>query len=293
MTDIEMKPLGVRLPVTLIEQFSERAKSEGLTQTELLQKMMTPYLDESPTKAEEIGPQNPPEKFEQERAELSHATATIKEVSQDIEKLIKKVKDSESESGYKKSLKDVAEEAAAINTLLGGIKRLHEIIATTHKLILEAADSASEPFQKIILDQQEQAKKLAEIYKAADTQIKALSGVVSATLQKAEKISSTLDSQVTAAVRDSAVSIHRKTEEYLDRRNGFFNFIFIGTIVSLGVGIFSLFFSIFYVQKQTSSNIDMVQSYVTFHRSFESAVCDSKKGQSARLKSLYETVQCK
>lgn len=300
MTEVELKPLGVRISTVTRERFANQAAAEGLGQTEMLEKIMAHYFDgpseQPPFSTAEITPEEPAfeaEKFDHERAELSHATATIKEAAQSLEALARKIKESEGAEGYKRSLKEVAEEAAAINTLLGGIKRLHEIIASSHKLIMEASENASEPFQKIILDQAEQAEKFAGIYKSVATSIQALDKASSEAVQKAQKISHTLDHQVTTALVESSQRIHEKTISYLDRRNGFLNFLMGGMIAAVVVAGGSLFYSTLFVKKQADSTLSLAQSCVSFYGRFEAAACDFRKGRRAKIEELMTTADCK
>jgi hypothetical protein len=287
-SDSEMKPLTIRVPTPLRERFVTLAQNEGLNQTDMFERILGSYQAGGSQKTQPVpGPE--PEKFDRERAELTHAAATIKEAAEGLESLARKIKESEGAEGYKRSLREIAEEASAINTLLSGVKRLHEIIGSSHKLILEASEKASEPFQKIILDQGEQAKKMAELYQQIATHTQALDKVANSTVQKAEKLANTLDHQVTAAVVESAQSIYRKTEEFLSTRNTFLNFIMIGTLVAL-LGSMG---AIYYAKKQGDVAVEMAQNYVYFYQSFRAATCDLRKGKDAEIKRLMSDVECR
>jgi hypothetical protein len=287
-SDSEMKPLTIRVPTTLRERFVTLAQNEGLNQTDMFERILGSYQAGGSQKAQ-AAPEPEPEKFDRERAELSHATATIREAAESLEALARKIKESEGAEGYKRSLREIAEEASAINTLLGGVKRLHEIIGSSHKLILEASEKASEPFQKIVLDQAGQAQKFADLYQQIATHTQALEKVASSSVQKAEKLANTLDHQVTTAATESAQKIYQKTHEYLSLRNTFLNVIMIGTLVAL-LGSMG---AIYYAKKQGDAVVEMAQNYVHFYHNFRAATCDLRKGKKAAIESLMSDVECR
>ena len=295
MTEPELKALGVRIISTTRDLFTSRAEAEGLNQTEMLDRMIIHYIENPPGNAS-VTPSEESARAQEpslEKIELTKSIESIKSAAKDLESMALRIKDSDGAEGYKRSLKEVAEEASAINTLLSGIKKLHEIIVASHKLILDAASNASEPFAKIVLDQTQQAQKFSDLYKAMAININALNKSAIESVENAKKIASTLDHQVTNAVTKSAINIYEKTEKFLDVRNRFLNLFMGGTIAALVVSGGSLFYSTMFVKEQADTTMNLAQSCVSFYSRFEAAACDFRKGKKAKIEELMTSAGCK
>jgi hypothetical protein len=169
-----------------------------------------------------------------------------------------------------------------MNTLLGGVQRLHETLENSHKLILEASEKAVEPFQKIVLDQAQQAEKFAQNYNAIATNVQSLEKASASALHNAEKMANALDHQVTSAVIESTHRLYRKTEEYISNRNTFLNFIAIGTVVALFAALWSIWSA-----KRAN------EGYVDYFYGFRSSVCEYRRGQKEMLEAYLKSVECR
>lgn len=292
MTEPEFKVLSIKVTSNLRDRFAQKADDEGISQIELLDKVLIQYLD----RPAQSSPSTPPllvANSDRKNKDLEDAISRIQLSAKDLENMALRIKASEGAEGYKRSLKEVAEEASAINTLLGGIKKLHEIIGASQKLILDAASSASEPFAKIVLDQTQQAQKFIDLYKTMALNISALDRSASEALEKAKKVSNTLDQEVTNAVSKSAINVFEKTEKFLDVRNRFLNVIMGGTIAALVVSGGTLFYSTMFVKKQADTTMNLAQNCVNFYSRFEVAACDFRKGKKAKIEELMTSADCK
>jgi archaellum component FlaC len=212
MTDMEMKALGVRLSVLTIDRFAERAKKEGLSQTEMLEKIMAQYLDELPPKDLDSAPKE---------SGLDEAIERIHRAASDIEKAAMKVKESEGVEGYKKTIRDVADEVSSLSRLIGSVKTLHGVLSSAQKTIMDAAEGASEPFAKLVLDQAQQAEKFKASYEQMATNIQTLDALSKSAVKNAEKVANCLDSDVKGAVAEVTTRVFEKADGFLDKRNTF------------------------------------------------------------------------
>lgn len=286
----ELKTLSIRVGASTRDQFTTRASAEGVNQTEMFERMMARYGANGSAEDRANEDQDSGTEFDQERAELSHATASILVAAKELEGLAKKIKEAEGAEGYKRSLKEVAEEASAINTLLGGIKRLHEVIGTSHKTIVEAASNASEPFQKIVADQAQQAQNYDKLYREMATNISTLNKATTDAVQKADRIANTLDHSVTNAVVQSAHNVFEKTERYVGYRATFLNVLMVISALGLTTAGASLYYVGFVLRGQQA---EIQTSCLDVKNELVDASCQFKlKKNQKPITDLMNRVRC-
>lgn len=244
MTDMEMKALGVRLSVLTIDRFAERAKKEGLSQTEMLEKIMAQYLDELPQKDLDSTPKE---------SGLDEAVERIHQAAKDIEKAALKVKESEGVEGYKKTIRDVADEVSSLSRLIGSVKTLHGVLSSAQKTIMDAAESASEPFEKLVLDQAQQAEKFKASYEQMATNIQTLDTLSKSAVKNAEKVANSLDSDVKNAVSEVTTRVFEKAEGFLDKRNTFLQALMLLAILGTAGSGVAIYLGKWVIPKQVKS----------------------------------------
>lgn len=286
---LEAKPFGVRINSEIKGRFAARALEETLGQQEMLEKILGAYLDDQ--KPDAFVPQT----IEAEVTDaLKEAIASFQSAAKDLEAETKRLKSPETVEGYKKGLKEIAEETSSITTLLGGINKLHEVIKSSHKMILEASTNASEPFQKIVLDQAHQAQKLHETQIKIGKNIEGLDKAASEAVAKAEALTYTLDQKVTQSVVQAAHNVFQKSERYLDDRNKFLMGLVIAAVFSTLAAAGSLYYSGFVVKSQVDESKNLSQWCGQFYDSFTSASCQFRtKNKADQINSLMKIPTCK
>lgn len=285
----EAKAFGVRISPEIKNRFASRALEENLGQQELIEKIISQYLD-PPEPLAAIAHEQDGERS----AEFKAALESLKTAAKEIEAEAKRLKSPETMEGYKKGLKEIAEEAASITTLLAAITKLHEIIKSSYKLILEASAKASEPFQKIVLDQTQQAQKLNEAYVRIGKNIEALDKTAVDAVSRAEAISNSLDHKVTNSVVQAAHNVFQKSERYLDDRNKFLMGLVIAVALSTAAAAGSLYYSGFVVKSQVDESRSLSQWCGQFYDQFTAASCQFRtKNKADQINSLMKIPSCK
>ena len=292
MTEVlEAKAFGVRIGPEIKSRFASRATQENLGQQEMLEKILTQYLNGP----ELMAAPSPVEVIEGENtAALKAAVESLQMAAKEIEAEAKRLKAPETMEGYKKGLKEIAEEAASITTLLASINKLHEVIKTSYKMILEASAKASEPFQKIVLDQAQQAQKLNDTYAKIGKNIDGLDKAASEAMTKAEALTHSLDHKVTNSVIQAAHNVFQKSERYLDDRNKLLMGLVIAVIFSTIAAAGSLYYSGFVVKSQVDESRSLSQWCGQFYDQFTAASCEFRtKNKTNQINSLMKTPTCK
>lgn len=168
MADEELKQLGIRVPISIAQDFTSEAMSKGKSQGDFFSEIYNTYKEH---KDASRGARDIPREDD----------IPMSRVSPQIENLIKKIEALSAEmrmDSSRKNIQEIAQEMAAVATMAQSQKKLLDVMNETKRTIIESAKEAEKPFRAVVEDRAKSSEamklKLNEMVVALTAAINAL-----------------------------------------------------------------------------------------------------------------------